>query len=131
MQQKFLGAYYAATALFLLMDYGLGINVRVAFLESTPTLRLLYYAVCFGCLALIIWRPAWAGVVGAIESLATLVALIINMALRSMIVTDQMLETGAGFVSVEEVVNFAIVGTAAYVSWLRSLSALASPAKFD
>ena len=48
MQQKFLGAYYAATALFLLMDYGLGINVRVAFLESTPTLRLLYYAVCFG-----------------------------------------------------------------------------------
>ena len=53
------------------------------------------------------------------------------MALRSMIVTDQMLDTGAGFVSVEEVVNFAIVGTAAYVSWLRRLSALASPAKFD
>ena len=69
--------------------------------------------------------------VGVVESLATLVALIINMALRSMIVTDAMLETGAGFVTMPEIVNFLIAGGAAYVSWVRGVNALTSRSGFD
>ena len=98
--RKILIAYYAATVLFLLLDYGFGVNVRVAFLESAPGLKMTYYLVCFACLAFMLWRPALTTFVGVAESLATLVALIINMALRSMIVTDAMLESGTGFVKI-------------------------------
>ena len=123
--------YYAATALFLALDFGLGINVRVAFLESLPGFRLGYYVVCFACLALMIWRPAWAMAVGVIESLATLIALILNMALRSMIVTDQMLETGAGFVTMPEIINFLIAGFATYFSYAKGINDLATRLKAD
>ena len=125
MQHKVLIAYYAATALFLSLDYGFGINVRVAFLEAAPGFRLLYYAVLFGCLGLMFWRPGWSLAIGVVESLATLIALIINMALRSMVVTDAMLETGTGFVTIPEIVNFVIAGGAAYVSYMRGFSKLA------
>lgn len=124
MQRTLLLAYYAATALFLAMDYGLGINVRVAFLESAPGMRLAYYAACFACLALILWRPALTTLVGTVESLVTLVALIVHMALRSMLITDTMLATGTGFVTVPEVVNFAIAGGAAYIAWVQGVHSL-------
>jgi len=123
--------YYAATALFLALDFGFGINVRVAFLESLPGFRLGYYTACFVCLALMIWRPAWTTAVGVIESLATLIALIFNMALRSMIVTDQMLETGAGFVTMPELINFLIAGTAAYFSYAKGVNDLATRLRSD
>lgn len=126
MSRTILIAYYAATALFVSLDYGFGINVRVAFLEAAPGLRNLYYLICFACLALMLWRPQWTSVIGAVESLATLIALIINMALRSMIVTDAMLESGSGFVTMPEIVNFMIAGGAAYVAFMQGLSALAS-----
>ena len=123
--------YYAATALFLALDFGFGINVRVAFLESLPGLRLGYYAVCFACLALMIWRPAWTTAVGVVESLATLIALIFSMALRSMIVTDQMLETGIGFVTMPELVNFLIAGSAAYFSYAKGVNELTTRLRSD
>ena len=131
MPQKILVVYYAATALFLSLDFGLDINVRVAFLDTTPGIRVVYYGVLFVCLALMLWRPAWTTVIGAVESLATLVALIINMALRTMIVTDAMLETGVGFVTMPEILNFLIAGGAAYVSFMRGLDALTSRSGFD
>ena len=131
MSRRILMVYYAATALFLALDFGLGINVRVAFLESLPGFRLGYYAVCFGCLALMIWRPPWTTAVGVIESLATLIALIVNMALRSMIVTDQMLETGAGFVTMREIINFLIAGFAAYFSYAQGARHLATRLRSD
>ena len=52
--------YYAATILFLLLDFVLGVNVRVAFLEPFPIARLAYYVVCFVLFALMLWRPGWA-----------------------------------------------------------------------
>lgn len=124
-------AYYAATALFLALDFGFGINVRVAFLESLPGLRLGYYAVCFACLGLMIWRPVWTTAVGVIESLATLIALIFNMALRSMVVTDRMLETGTGFVTMPEIMNFLIAGFAAYFSYMKGVNDLATRLRSD
>lgn len=124
MQRKLILIYYTATALFLSLDFGFGINVRIAFLETTPGLRLGYYGVLFACLALVLWRPTWSRLVGTVESLATLVALIINMALRSMLISVEMLETGRGFVTIQEVVNFVIAGGIAYFAWTRGLSAL-------
>lgn len=118
--------YYAATVIFVLLDYGAHINVRVAFLEPYPLARLFYYGFCFACLVLMLWRPAWTTLVSTAESLVTMIALIFSMALGSMIVTDQMIETGTGFVTAEELMNFIIAGSAAYYSWVAGLRKLGS-----
>jgi len=124
MRSKILIIYYAATAVFLSLDYVFGINVRAAFLENAPGLRLGFYIVLFACLVLMILRPQWSTLIGVVESLATLSALIFNMAMRSMVVTDAMLETGAGFVTMPEIINFIIVGGAAYVSYSQGMKAI-------
>jgi len=118
--------YYAATALFLLFDYVFGINVRVAFLETLPAARSGYYLFCFVCLALIVWRPAWALFIGAFESLVAVIALTFGMAMRVLIPTAQMIESGAGLVTIEEVFNFVISGGIAYLAWIRGLNAIKS-----
>lgn len=116
--------YYAATVIFLLLDYVAGINVRVAFLESLPSARAAYYAVCFVCLGLMIWRPAWTTLIGTFESLVTLVALIFSMAVRVLVPTDAIFDENASFVTSHEVINFIIAGSIAYFAWVRGLRAL-------
>ncbi len=118
--------YYAATAVFLLLDYLFNINVRVAFLDDWPAWRFLYYLLCFAILAAIAWRPMLAGLLGVAESLLTLVALIVTMALRVMVVTDEMIETGTGIVTPQEIINFALSGGVAWLSWQRGMRALSA-----
>ena len=124
---RLLTLYYAATAVFLVLDYAFGINVRVAALQPWPGLRAAYYGVLFACLGLVVWRPAWATAVGAVESLTTLVGLILGTALRTMLPGDDVLESGRGFASVPELVNFVVAGSIAYFSWHRSMTALFGP----
>ena len=131
MNRNILRIYYAATALFVSLDFGFDVNVRAAFLDSAPTLRVLFYVVLFGCFALVIWRPAWTNVVGLVESVVTLAALIINMALRSMMVTHDVFATEAGPVTMAELVNFMIAGSAAYVSYVQGLKSLTSRSGAD
>ena len=118
--------YYAGTAFFLLLDYGLGINVRVAFLDQLPTARVAYYGICFACLALMLWRPGWATLIGTFESLVTLVALIFGMAVRVMVPNDAIFEENAQFVNVQEIINFVISGSVAYFAWIKGLKKLRS-----
>ena len=127
MRRRILLVYYAGTALFLVLDYVLSLNVRLAFLESQPLLKALYYGALFACLLAVIMRPGWTLVLGAVESLVTLVGLIFSMALRSMIVTDAMIETGAGIITPQEIVNFLLAGSIAYLSWMRGMRALTGP----
>lgn len=122
---RFLRLYYAATAAFLLLDYVFDINVRVAFLDQWPGWRFLYYAFCFAIFAAIAWRPALAGILGVAESLLTLVALIVTMALRVMVVTDDMIDGGTGVVTTQEIINFVLSGGIAWFYWQRGLRALA------
>ena len=119
-----LRAYYFATVLFLLLDIVFNVNVRIAFLESHATLRALYYAAIFACMALMLWRPGWTVVISAAESLVTLVALIFSMALRTMLVSDAMLEGGNGFVTMPEIINFMITGSIAYLAFMRGMKEL-------
>lgn len=119
---RILVLYYAATAVFLVLDYVAGLNVRLAFLDSQPLARAAYYGICFTCLVLMIWHPAWTTLISAFESLVTLVALIVSMAIRTLVVTDQMIETGAGYVTYEEILNFMISGSIAYLAWAKGMS---------
>lgn len=121
---RILAWYYAATAVFLVLDYSLGVNVRIAFLEPWPAARLGYYAVCFTCLGLVLWRPRWATLIGTFESLVTLVALILSMALRVMIPIDAIFAENAPIVTYREIINFVIAGSVAYLAWTRGLREL-------
>lgn len=125
-RDRILPWYYAATVLFMLLDYGFGVNVRIAFLEPFPAARMGYYLVCFACLALILWRPTWSTLIGTAESLVTLVALILSMALRVMIPNDAIFEQSVGFVGYQEILNFLIAGLVAYSSWTTGLKRLRS-----
>lgn len=116
--------YYGATVVFLLLDFCLGFNVRVAFLQPHPVARLAYYGVCFVCLGLMLWRPAWTVLIGAFESIVTLSALIISMGMRTLLVSDQVLETGIGLVTAPEICNFLISGGVAYFAWVRGVNQL-------
>lgn len=118
--------YYAGTVLFLLMDYGFGVNIRLAFLESVPNARLAYYGICFACFALMLWRPAWTSLIGTVESLVTLIALIVAMAARVMVPSDATFEGTGQFVTIQEIINFVISGSVAYLAWMKGLTQLTS-----
>lgn len=118
-QVSLLRVYYAATALFIFLDYFLNINIRLAALEQAPAWRALYYVFCFVCLGLMYWRPSWSAWIATGESLITLSLLIISMALRVTIVTDEMIENGRGAVTMSEIVNFMIASGAAYIAYMR------------
>lgn len=121
-----LPAYYAATLLFLVLDYAFGVNVRVAFLEPWPLARAGYYGVCFVCLALMWWRPQWTVLVGSFESLVTLMALIFGISIRIMIPTDAIFGESANIVTIREIANFLIAGFFAYYAWMSGLKAIKS-----
>lgn len=116
--------YYAGTIVFLLLDFGMGVNVRVAFLESLPLARMAYYGICLTCLGLMIWRPAWTTLIGTFESLVTLVALIFSMAIRVVVPNDAIFEENAAIVTGQEVVNFVIAGSVAYFAWVQGMKEL-------
>lgn len=116
--------YYAATILFLLLDFGFNFNVRLAFLEPYPDWRVTYYGFCFVCLAAVLWRPATALFVGTVESLITMVALIMHMWLRVMAMTHGTFEASSEMVTMPEIYNFMISGSFAYFTWSQGMKAL-------
>ena len=122
--QRWLIGYYGATLLFVLLDFLVSLNIRAAFLEPWPVARAGYYAFCFACLAGILWRPGWATAIVTLESLISLVALIFGMAVRIMVPSDAIFAESPNIVTIQEIVNFVIVGTVAYFAWVRGMKAL-------
>ncbi len=70
-----------------------------------------------------VWRPAWSRYIGAAEPLLTLSLLIISMAMRVMIVSDDMIEQGRGFVTVRELPDFVISSAVATLALMRGVLA--------
>ena len=116
--------YYAATAVFLILDFAVDFNVRLSFLEPYPEARIAYYGICFFCLGMMVWRPAWTELIGAFESLITLVALIFAMGMRTIVPTGRMLESAGGLVTIQEIINFILAGSIAYVAWAHGIDRL-------
>ncbi len=126
---NFLNYYYAATIVFVLLDYLLNINVRAAFLQDWPAWRAFYYVFCFACFGLMLWRPGWSTWIATFESVLTLSLLILNMGARVILVTDEMIETGRGGVTMNEIINFIIVSIAAYIFFMRGATVIAGKSK--
>jgi hypothetical protein len=124
MINRALSWYYAATLVFVVLDFGFNVNIRVAFLETMPLVRTAYYGVCFACFALIVWRPSWSTLIGTVESLITVVALILSMGIHILIPNDAIIEKNAQFVTTQEIINFLIAGSVAYYAWIAGLKTL-------
>lgn len=111
--------YYEATLLFICLDLGVNVNVRLSFLDSAPVWKAAYYAACIACAAVMYWRPDLRIVIGAVEGLITMLGLIFGMYLGY---------TFAGVSDSSEIfqvmLNYAISGYFAYLSWSRGLRAL-------
>ena len=117
-------AYYLATALFVLLDITMGVNIRISFFENAPALKWTYYAVCMGLAGLMLWRPALTVLISVIESLVVVSALTLSMGIRTMRISETVLEGGGGFVTMEEILNFVISGMIAYFAWVRGMQEL-------
>jgi hypothetical protein len=122
--ERLLTGYYGATILFVLIDFGLGVNIRAAFLEPWPGFRVAYYGFCFACLGAMIWRPAWSTLVGTVESLVTLVALILGVGVRVMVPSDAIFGENARILTYQEIINFVLSGYIAYFAWTHGLKSL-------
>ena len=114
--------YYLLTIVFVVLDFFIGINIRAAFLDPYPLGRAAYYLFCFACLAVMLWRPGWAVVVGTVESLICVVALILAVGLRVMVVSEETIEAGSGFITPQEIVNFLLVDGIAYFAYMQGMS---------
>lgn len=116
---RLLLGYYDATLLFLFLDFGLDVDVRLSFLDGAPAWKAGYYGFCIGCAAIMHWRPELGTLIGAVEGLITMLGLIIGMYLGY---------TLAGVSSFSELfqvlLNYAISGYFAHLSWSRGLRAL-------
>jgi hypothetical protein len=123
---RLLAWYYGATALFAVLDLVFGINIRVAFLEPWPALRVAYYGFCFTCLAATLWRPRWSASIGTGESLVVLVALIMSMGMRVMVPSDAIFAENVGIVTPQEIINFLLAGFIAYFAWVDGLKRIKS-----
>jgi len=123
-QLNILLTYYGATLVFLLLDVVFGVSIRIAFLDAHTSIRMLYYGFCMLCFVLMWWKPGLTVLIGAIESLVTLVALITMMGLRVLVPTDQMMSTGEGVVTASQMINFIIAGGIAYIAWSQGMRAL-------
>ena len=117
-------AYYLATALFFLLDITADVNIRIAFFENSPALKWTYYLLCMGFAGLMLWRPALTLLISVVESLVVVVALTLSMGMRTMLISDAVIEGGGGFVTIEEILNFVISGSIAYFAWVRGMQEL-------
>lgn len=118
-----LRSYYAATAAFLVLDFAAGVNLRLAFLDDRPEARIAWYLFCLCCSGMMMWRPAWTELIGAFESLLTLVALIIGVGMRVLLSADAAIDSGE-VLSLQQIINFLLAGGIAYVAWFRGITAL-------
>ena len=114
--KRFLSLYYAATVLFLLLDYLWSLNVRVAFLDGWPNWRIVYYVACFACfLAMRRW-PAWTSTIAAAESLINICGLILSMGARVLVPVDPTFEELQPL-TIFELQNFLLSGAVGYAAW--------------
>ncbi|MCC5824408.1 MAG: hypothetical protein JJU44_14105 [Planctomycetes bacterium] len=86
---RLIGAYYLATPLFWLLDIGLGLDLRAAFLDGAGA-RLSWYVLCT-VLGVIAWRwPAAAPLIGLVESAINFFLLIAGIMLPIMLPGDDL-----------------------------------------
>jgi hypothetical protein len=108
---KVIKSYYWLTFLFLFLDKAFGIDLRVSGFIYTPYLQNVYYAFCFLCLGLILWKPSLTFPVGLLESSVNMTVLCIGIMLPIYSMPGALAE-GATVnpITWQKILNFIIAG---------------------
>ena len=121
--------YYLATPAFIVLDYAVHFNIRIAPLDATPRFKILYYGFCvvFGLVGF--FRPRVSMVVAIFES-----SIIILLSLRSLLRPMMQVLMGASDLSrdwslveafnLKMALNVVIAGTIGIVAFRANVKAL-------
>jgi hypothetical protein len=131
--------YFYITPLFILLDYILGINVRVSALETMPTYKNLYYGFCILCGICMYIIPRYSAIVALFESSINIIMLVLGIFLPYIRTITALMDDvlGADFTALAEslkvqpMVNLAIVGFCLILTFRKSIETIAESFGFD
>jgi hypothetical protein len=122
--------YYYATPLFILLDYLLGINVRVSALDAMPLYKYAYYGFCILCGLCMYISPRYSPIIALLESAINYVLMILLLLtpyIRCLMQEDII---GEGWQNVEaltaqQIINLLIAALVAAYAFKASINKLA------
>jgi hypothetical protein len=123
--RRLVQSWYLATPLFVALDLGFGLNVRVVFADQSA-LRFLWYALLAGCALVTLSRPGLTAAVGMVESGISVALLIIGIYLP-VLGAAEALEAGtriSPILTPRGLVNAALSGGVFVVSFYGNQAAL-------
>ena len=131
--------YFYITPLFILLDYILGINVRVSALETMPLYKNLYYGFCIICGICMYIIPRYSAIVALLESSINIMMLVLGIFLPYIRTITALMDDvlGADFTALEEtlkvqpMVNLFIVGSCLILTFRKSIETIAESFGFD
>ncbi len=122
--------YYLITPAFILLDYVVGIDIRVAALDAMPVYKSLYYGFCVLCGVLVLVLPAASAVVAFVES-TIIIFLTVPAVFRPLVENverfadlDADWQAGHAF-QLEGALNLLMAAAIAVLAFRMSLAALA------
>ena len=110
---KIIQGYYWSIFLFMVLDYGFGINIRITGFIYHPALKFTYYMFCILCLFLVYRFPERSAKIGLVESTTNIIILIFSIYLplfsaADLVQSDQLERLG---ITTEKVINMIFAGT--------------------
>lgn len=131
--------YFYITPLFILLDYILGINIRVSALETMPLYKNLYYGFCILCGICMYVIPRYSAVVALLESSINIMMLVLGIFLPYIQTITALMDDvlGADFTALEEslkvqpMLNLFIVGSCLILTFRKSIETIAESFGFD
>jgi len=120
--------YYVITPVFIVLDYAVGVNVRIVALDATPGRKALYYGFCVLCGITVLLRPRVSMVVATIESTIILYLTLTSLLMPYLVVTRSADLTGdwprVEAFDLRTAINLVIVGIVAVLAFRANVKAL-------
>lgn len=119
--------YFYITPLFILLDYFLGLNIRVSALDSMPLYKNLYYGFCVLCGIGTFITPQFSALVALFESTINFMMIVVGIFLpyvQNVLYVDDILNADfkavEAAITVESIANLVIVGSCVILTFRTS-----------
>jgi hypothetical protein len=119
--------YFYITPLFILLDYFLGLNIRVSALDSMPLYKKLYYGFCILCGIGAFIAPGYSALVALSESTINFMMIVVGIFLpyvQNVLYADDILNADfkavEAAITVESIANLVIVGSCVILTFRTS-----------
>jgi hypothetical protein len=121
--------YYLVTPAFIVLDYAVGVNVRIAVLDGLPVYKNLYYGFCVLCGVVVCLLPVSSPFVALCESSINVLLTAVSLFLPYVQNLQRLAELdgdwkAAGTFGIENGVNLVLAGTMAAIAFVQSNKAL-------